>query len=106
MRFVRSAKVDRDCARDVQRVARLCFQQRRYVREDVRQSLERVPISIAEKIKQGARSFTEAGGIEAYFGDPRAASREEGKATYEVLSNMIVTAVMEALEVGAADRSV
>jgi len=76
------------------------------VREDVRQSLERVPISIAEKIKQGARSFTEAGGIEAYFGDPRAASREEGKATYEVLSNMIVTAVMEALEVGAADRSV
>ena len=68
------------------------------VREDVRQSLERVPISISEKIKEGARTFIEAGGTEAYFGDPRAASREEGEATYEALSDMMVTAVMEALE--------
>jgi len=67
------------------------------VREDIRQSLERVPISIAEKIKVGASTFTEAGGTEAYFGDPRAASREEGAATYEALSDMIVTSVMEAL---------
>lgn len=67
------------------------------VREEIRQSLDRVPISIAAKIKEGARSFTEAGGTEAYFGDPRAASREEGDATYSVLSDMIVTAVMEAL---------
>jgi creatinine amidohydrolase len=67
------------------------------VREDIRQSLERVPISIAEKIKEGASTFTEAGGTQAYFGDPRAASREEGDATYEALSDMIVTSVMEAL---------
>lgn len=67
------------------------------VREDIRQSLERVPISIAEKIKEGARTFTDAGGLEAYFGDPRAASREEGEAMYEALSDMIVTAVIEAL---------
>jgi creatinine amidohydrolase len=68
------------------------------VREEIRERLERVPISIAEKIKEGARSFTEAGGTEAYFGDPRAASREEGEASYEALSDMIVTAVMETLE--------
>lgn len=68
------------------------------VREDIRQSLDRVPISIAEKIKEGASTFTEAGGTEAYFGDPRSASREEGEAMYEALSDMIVTAVMEALE--------
>lgn len=68
------------------------------VREEIRQSLDRVPISIAEKIKQGARTFTEAGGTEAYFGDPRAASRDEGEATYEALSDMIVTAVMEVLD--------
>lgn len=68
------------------------------VREDIRQSLERVPISIAEKIREGASTFTEAGGTEAYFGDPRAASREEGEATYEALSDMIVTAVMDALK--------
>ncbi len=67
------------------------------VREDIRQSLEPVPISIAEKIKEGASTFTEAGGTDAYFGDPRAASREEGEAMYEALSDMIVTAVMEAL---------
>ena len=67
------------------------------VREDIRQSLERVPISIAEQIKKGAGSFTEAGGVDAYFGDPRAGSVEEGEAMYEALSDMIVTAVIEAI---------
>jgi len=67
------------------------------VREDIRQSLERVPISIAEKIKEGARNFTEAGGTEAYFGDPRSASHDEGERMYQALSDMMVTAVLEAL---------
>lgn len=66
------------------------------VREDIRQSLARVPISIAEKIKEGAQTFSEAGGTEAYFGEPRAASSEEGEAMYEALSDMLVTAVIEA----------
>lgn len=67
------------------------------VREDTRQQLEPVPISIADKIREGARTFTEAGGHEAYFGDPRAASREEGEATYNALADMLVTSVMEIL---------
>jgi creatinine amidohydrolase len=67
------------------------------VREELRGGLERVPISIADKIREGARSFTEAGGTEAYFGDPRSASREEGEASYEALSDMIVASVREAL---------
>jgi creatinine amidohydrolase len=67
------------------------------VREEIRQSLERVPISIAQKIKEGASNFIEAGGTEAYFGDPRSASREEGEAMYEALSDMIVAAVTESL---------
>jgi creatinine amidohydrolase len=67
------------------------------VREDVRQQLEPVPISIADKIREGARTFHEAGGLEAYFGDPRAASREEGEATYNALAEMIVTSVVETL---------
>jgi creatinine amidohydrolase len=67
------------------------------VREQLRRQLERVPTSIAERIREGARSFTEAGGTQAYFGDPRAASREEGEASYDALSNMIVIAVEEAL---------
>ena len=67
------------------------------VRDAIREDLERVPISIGAKIREGARSFTEAGGAEAYFGDPRGASPEEGEAMYEALSDMIVTTVEEAL---------
>ena len=67
------------------------------VREEIRRSLRRVPISIADGIKQGARTFTEAGGTEAYFGDPQSASRAEGEAMYEALSEMIATSVVEAL---------
>jgi creatinine amidohydrolase len=67
------------------------------VREDIRQSLDRVPISIAEKIREGATNFKDAGGTEAYFGDPRSATRGEGDAMYEALSDMIVTSVTEAL---------
>ena len=67
------------------------------VRDQIRESLEPVPISIAEKIREGAQGFTEAGGTEGYFGDPRAATREEGESSYEALSDMIVTAVIESL---------
>ena len=70
------------------------------VRDGIRESLERVPVSIAEKIREGARGFREAGGTEAYFGDPRAATRTEGEASYEALSDMLVTAVMESLANG------
>jgi creatinine amidohydrolase len=70
------------------------------VREQARERLERVPISIADKIRDGARTFNEAGGHEAYFGDPRAASAQEGERLYEALSDMIVTAVMESLATG------
>jgi creatinine amidohydrolase len=68
------------------------------VREEVRKSLERVTISIAEKIREGARTFNEAGGSEAYFGDPSAGSVEEGEKSYDALSDMMVTAVIETLE--------
>lgn len=67
------------------------------VRDQIRAALDRVPISIAEKIRDGVTTFREAGGARAYFGDPRAASREEGEASYKALSRMIVTAVTEAL---------
>jgi creatinine amidohydrolase len=74
------------------------------VREQIRKSLEPVPISIARKIKDGAETFREAGGHAAYFGDPQAASREDGEASYEALANMIVTAVIEALEGAKRER--
>ncbi len=67
------------------------------VREDERKQLEKVSISIAEKIREGAETFTEAGGAEAYFGDPRSATADEGERSFEALSLMIVTAVIEAI---------
>jgi creatinine amidohydrolase len=70
---------------------------RELVREDARENLESVPISIADKIREGARTFNEAGGTDAYFGNPREASMEEGESSYEALSDMIVAAVMESL---------
>ena len=68
------------------------------VREEMRKSLERVPVSIAEKIREGARTFNEAGGSQAYFGDPSAGSVEEGEKSYDALSDMMVTAIVETLE--------
>ncbi len=68
------------------------------VREKVMKALPAVNISIGRKIKEGARSFREAGGDEAYFGDPAAATRAEGEATYEILAGMIEDEVMEVME--------
>ena len=67
------------------------------VREEVMKGLPPVNISIGRKIKEGARSFREAGGDDAYFGDPAAATKDEGNDTYEILAGMIEEAVAEAL---------
>jgi creatinine amidohydrolase len=67
------------------------------VREEARRGLPEVPISIGRKIKEGARSFLEAGGDRAYFGDPAAATRAEGESTFETLAAMIEAEVMERL---------
>jgi len=67
------------------------------VDEAARRSLPANPISISRRIKEGARTFREAGGEMAYFGDPAAATAQEGDATYEALAAMVETAVLEAL---------
>ena len=67
------------------------------VRETIRRGLPENPTSIGRRIKEGARSFREAGGDQAYFGDPASATAAEGEATYEILAGMIETAVLEAL---------
>ncbi|HET6372568.1 MAG TPA: creatininase family protein, partial [Candidatus Polarisedimenticolia bacterium] len=67
------------------------------VREAIRLGLPPNPTSIGKKIKEGVKSFTEAGGVQAYFGDPRGATPEEGEASYTALAAMIETAVLEAL---------
>jgi len=68
------------------------------VHDDIRRELPPLEINLAEKIKQGVDNFKEAGGEQAYFGDPAAGTPEEGEATYQALANMLVTSILEKLE--------
>lgn len=48
-------------------------------------------------IKKGAKTFGEAGGDEAYFGDPTSASADDGEAYLETLAEALCVSVMEHL---------
>ena len=48
-------------------------------------------------MKKGAKTFAEAGGEDAYFGDPTAASAEEGEALFEALAEALTVSAMEHL---------
>ncbi len=71
------------------------------VRDEIRRGLEPFERSLSEAIRAGKRSFEEIGGTEAYFGDPAAASADEGERTIEVLGRIVCEAVLENL----AERS-
>jgi creatinine amidohydrolase len=59
--------------------------------------LEPKPINLAAEMKRGAKTFREAGADQAYFGDPKTASRAHGDEQYALLVEMIVTTVREVL---------
>jgi creatinine amidohydrolase len=65
------------------------------VREEIMSALEPKLISLSQAIKAGARSFIEIGGDQAYFGDPAAATAEEGDRVFDILAGMIVTSLDE-----------
>lgn len=67
------------------------------VRDKIRRTLTPNPQSLSEAIKAGKRSFEEAGGPRAYFGDPAAASAEEGSQLVDALGGILEEAVREAL---------
>lgn len=69
------------------------------VREDVRRALPPHPISLTAAMLEGKTTFAEAGGPDAYFGDPAAASREEGEATLTALAAILEEAVLAALDI-------
>lgn len=66
------------------------------VRERERISLPPTDGLVAS-IKKGAKTFAEAGGEEAYFGDPTAASAEDGEDYFEALTEALAVSVMEHL---------
>jgi creatinine amidohydrolase len=74
------------------------------VREDVRRGLPDNPASLSDAIRSGQRTFEEAGGARAYFGYPARATAEEGRATIEILANILVEAI-RAERPGGAERS-
>jgi creatinine amidohydrolase len=67
------------------------------VRDDVRRGLSANPSSLSRAIRDGKTTFEEAGGPDAYFGDPAAASAEEGLTTIELLGAFLDEAVRERL---------
>jgi len=71
------------------------------VKDDVRRELPEVDISLVDVIRAGQTDFVEAGGTQAYFGQPAEASVDEGHATYEVLAALLV----EAIEAATDDSS-
>lgn len=67
------------------------------VREATRAGLPPNPVSLSEAIRAGAGTFEEAGGPRAYFGDPAAATPEEGRETVAILGGILADAVGQAL---------
>jgi len=66
------------------------------VRERERISLPPVD-GLMAGLKKGAKTFAEAGGEDAYFGDPTAASAEAGEEHFEALAEILRLSVMEHL---------
>jgi creatinine amidohydrolase len=67
------------------------------VREEVRRALAPNPRSLSQAIREGQRTFGEAGGPAAYFGDPAAATAEQGRGHVEALGAILEEAVLDAL---------
>jgi creatinine amidohydrolase len=67
------------------------------VREGLMAGLTPNPTSLSRAIRDGKRSFEEAGGSRAYFGFPAQATAEEGRATIDVLGAILDEAVQAEL---------
>lgn len=65
------------------------------VRNEIRRALPANPVSLSDAIRAGKRSFTEADGPRAYFGDPARASTEEGRRIIDTLGRILEAAVVE-----------
>ncbi len=68
------------------------------VREAARAALPPNPESLSRAIRDGKRSFEEAGGARAYFGFPAQATAEEGRSTIELLGAILDEAVQAELK--------
>jgi creatinine amidohydrolase len=67
------------------------------VDEAMRTTLQPVPVSLSEKLKEGVTTFTAMGMELAYAGNPAAASIEEGELLIGRLADMVIGEIREAL---------
>lgn len=72
------------------------------VREEARRALPPNPASLSAAIRDGRKSFEEAGGPRAYFGWPADATAEEGRETIAALGAILAEATLAALAPGNA----
>lgn len=63
---------------------------------EARAALPPRPIDLAAAMKAGVATFIEAGADQAYFGDPAAATVEEGEWIYARLVDMVLAVIREA----------
>jgi creatinine amidohydrolase len=73
------------------------------VNEDRRRTLPEVPVNLASSIAAGHKEFVEMGLVQAYNGDPAAATAAEGERIYKTLTEMLVSQ-MRALVAGTGGR--
>ena len=66
------------------------------VRDSVRRSLPPVD-GLTEGLKKGAKNYVDAGSEDAYFGDPTAATAEDGDTYFEGLAEILAVSTMEHL---------
>ncbi len=66
------------------------------VKDRIQAGLAPNPASLSDAIRAGKSSFAEAGGPDAYFGDPASASAAEGVATRRVLGEILADAILSA----------
>ncbi len=67
------------------------------VRGALRRTLEPNPVSLGKAIREGKKTFTEAGGPDAYFGAPADATPGEGRDTISELGAILEDAVLQTL---------
>ncbi len=72
------------------------------VHDDLALALAPNPTSLSDAIRAGKRTFLEAGGPDAYFGDPAAATSAEGDALYDELADIFAGAVRDLLSSSSA----
>ena len=70
------------------------------VKGAIRRTLAANPISLGKAIREGKKTFREAGGPDAYFGAPAEATPGEGRDSVSELGAILEDAVLQALAEG------